>query len=123
MRDLIARALLRVLRILLPAHGRHSATASRPRSAPEPAPASPWSSPWPTPTPAHVIQRHTPLRGEDIALARPYVPADEDTLNLRLVQRERRTAAVLATFGVDWPYTYDGAPFPTSAFAATGVSA
>lgn len=121
MRDLIARALLWVLRILLPAHGRHSTTAPQPHPTPDPAPVSPWSSPWSTPTPAHVIERHTPLRGEDIALVRPYVPTgDYDTLNLRLVQRERRTAAVLATLGVDWPYTYDGAPFPASAFATAG---
>ncbi|WP_411084198.1 hypothetical protein [Streptomyces sp. cmx-18-6] len=37
--------------------------------------------------------------------------------------RERRRAAALAAMGVDYPYTYDGAPFPRSAFAAAGVSA
>ncbi|AEW97597.1 hypothetical protein SCATT_52260 [Streptantibioticus cattleyicolor NRRL 8057 = DSM 46488] len=44
------------------------------------------------------------------------------TWELRLRQ-ERRRAVALATMGVDYPYTYEGAPFPRSAFAASGVSA
>ncbi|MFF6867705.1 hypothetical protein [Streptomyces sp. NPDC012450] len=36
---------------------------------------------------------------------------------------ERRHAIALATLGVDWPYTYEGAPFPASAFGAVGVPA
>ncbi|WP_405647469.1 hypothetical protein [Streptomyces uncialis] len=46
----------------------------------------------------------------------------ETTLQLGVI-RERRRAAALATLGVDYPYTYVGAPFPASAFAASGVSA
>ncbi|MEV3871964.1 hypothetical protein [Streptomyces sp. NPDC049906] len=54
---------------------------------------NPWSRPWTTPTPPHVHARYAPLRGEDIALVRPYVRAamlthaDEDTLCLRALGR------------------------------------
>ncbi|WP_445394991.1 hypothetical protein ACSMX9_17270 [Streptomyces sp. LE64] len=56
----------------------------------------PWSRPWTTPVPAHVRARHAPLRGEDIALVRPYVrlaattvatTSDDDTLRLRALGR------------------------------------
>ncbi|MFJ4968661.1 hypothetical protein [Streptomyces sp. NPDC088755] len=43
----------------------------------------------------------------------------EATLQLRVI-RERRRAA---TLGVDYPYTYEGAPFGADSFAAAGVSA
>lgn len=120
MRDVIARALVWVLRLLLPARGRHSAA---PVYTPEPesAPVDPWSRPWPTPIPEHIHTLYAPLRGEDVALARPYVLA-ETTMELGVIH-ERRRAAALATMGVDYPYSYPGAPFPTSAFAAAEVSA
>jgi hypothetical protein len=84
MRNAIARTLVRVLERLLPARGVHAAS-------PEPAEirANPWARPWTTPLPAHVIERHTPLRGEDIRLVRPYAPLDE-TLRLCVSALPRR---------------------------------
>ncbi|MFJ1845831.1 hypothetical protein [Streptomyces sp. NPDC088146] len=105
MRDAIARVLAYILKFLLPGQGRHAAD---PAPTPEPAPVSPWSRPWTSPT-----------KEEAQALFRKQA---ETTTQLGVI-RERRTAAVLATFGVDYPYTYDGAPFPASAFHAAGVSA
>ncbi|QNP76226.1 hypothetical protein IAG44_14125 [Streptomyces roseirectus] len=81
--------------------------AAQPQSA-ETAPSSPWSRPWTSPT-----------KEEATALFRRQSDA---TLELRLKQ-ERRTAAALATLGIDYPYTYDGAPFGADAFAATEASA
>ncbi|GAB3951769.1 hypothetical protein [Streptomyces sparsus] len=142
MRDVIARALVWVLRMALPARGRHGATpATVPAPSPEPAPTDSWSTPtprsrtapksrtaprsgptpWLTPTPAHVRALRAPLRGEDVVLVRPYVLADT-ARELGVVQ-ERRRAAELATLGVDYPYTYPGAPFTRSAFATAGVPA
>ncbi|MFB7028775.1 MULTISPECIES: hypothetical protein [unclassified Streptomyces] len=125
MRDVIARALSRVLSALaLRRPGRHTAEFLAHRTGPvhtEPVRTDPWSKPWPTPTPDHVRARYAPLRGEDVALTRPYCRAG-DAVDLDLIC-ERRRAAALATLGVDWPYTYEGAPFPESAFAAVGVSA
>lgn len=138
MRDRIARTLLWVLSILAPrGPGRHSAAflagqagppeptavpgaEHEPESGPEPV-VSPWSRPWPTPTPEHVRALYMPLRGEDVALTRPYVLA-ETTLDLGVIL-ERRRAAEFAAMGVDYPYTYPGAPFPRSAFVAPGVPA
>lgn len=48
--------------------------------------------------PAH----SAPLRGEEVALVRPYLLAYERRCEARL-QRERRTALVLASMGVDYP--------------------
>ncbi len=129
MRDRIAHALLWALRIMFPgvrtrirliaAPGTGSRSKKRPRPVQEPV--SPWSRPWTTPTPKHVTERHTPLHGEEVALARPYV-LTEETLQLRTVQHERRTALSLALDGVDHPYTYPGAPFPASAWMAGGAA-
>lgn len=120
MRDVIARALSWVLSLFSPHRpGRHSVEFLAART-PEPADRDPWAEPWPTPTPDHVRALYTPLRGEDVALARPYVLA-ETTVQLRALTRERRRAAALAAMGMDYPYTYEGAPFPRSAFV-TGVS-
>jgi hypothetical protein len=47
------------------------------------------------------------LRGEDVALVRPYVVAWERQRE-REAQRERRTAAALATCGVDYPHGHQG---------------
>lgn len=120
MRDLIALAaiglgaLLAILSTLafLPRRpGRHSAEFLT--ELPEPAPVSPWSRPWTGPT-----------KEEAAAL---FQREAETTLQLR-VTHERRRAAALATLGVDYPYTYEGAPFGADAFgadafAAWGVSA
>lgn len=130
MRDAIAHALKWALRLLVPVGtrtrirrtiapppGRHSA---RHRGPARPA-VSPWNRPWTTPTPEHVIERLVPLRGEEVALARPYVLAEE-TLQLRVVQHERRTALSLALDGIDHPYTYPSAPFPATAWTRGGAA-
>ncbi|MFD4372751.1 hypothetical protein [Streptomyces sp. NPDC058486] len=100
--------------------GRHSAAYRAPETLPTLA--VPRATPWPAPTPQHVTARHTPLRGEDTPLVRPYVLA-ENTLRLGAI-RERRTAAVLATLGVDYPYEYAGNHFEAlAALTAAGVTA
>ncbi|MEV6993075.1 hypothetical protein AB0N87_28370 [Streptomyces sp. NPDC093228] len=47
------------------------------------------------------------LRGEDVALVRPYVAAWERQRE-REAQRERRIAAALASLGVDYAYGPQG---------------
>ncbi len=115
MRDAIAAALALVCSVLLGNRrakpGRHSAAFFAERSGPTPecaTPVSPWSRPWTGPT-----------KEEAQELFRQQA---EVTRELRLC-RERRRAAVLATMGVDYPYTYEGAPFPASAFETAGVVA
>ncbi|HEY8982823.1 MAG TPA: hypothetical protein VIU15_24975 [Streptomyces sp.] len=114
MRDAIARALAWALATLAPrCPGRHSVKflAARPQdtgTAPAVAPASPWSRPWTSPT-----------KEEAAAIFRRQ---DAATLQLRL-QWERRTAAALAAQGIDYPYTYDGAPFSADSFATREASA
>ncbi|MEV6076319.1 hypothetical protein AB0L80_14625 [Streptomyces sp. NPDC052069] len=103
MRDLIARTLAWVLSAFAPRRpGRHTA-----EPAPEPTPVSPWSRPWSSPT-----------KEEAQALFRKQA---EVTMQLGVI-RERRTAAVLATLGVDYPYSYPGDHFENAAYAAAGVS-
>ncbi|MFM9611653.1 hypothetical protein [Streptomyces niveiscabiei] len=113
MRDAIARALAWALLVFTPRHrpGRHTATyLSAQPAAPGPAPVNPWSRPWTGPT-----------KEEAAALFRQQ---DAATLDLDFhVQRERRRAAALATLGVDYPYTYDGAPFGPDAFTPAEASA
>ncbi len=99
--------------------GRHSVAHRAPETLPTLT--GPRMKPWPTPTPEHVRERHLPLRGEDTALIRPYALA-ADTLNLGVI-RERRTAAVLATLGVDYPYGYEGDQFEALAALAAGATA
>lgn len=123
MRDSIARALLWVLRILLPARGRRRAV---PVCAPEPT-APPRVNCGPTtPIPVHVLARSIPSpwfhRIGPWQLVQEGEREAEGTLELHVI-RERRRAAALAAEGVDYPYTYEGAPFPASVFAAAGVSA
>ncbi|MGW6457129.1 hypothetical protein ACWF94_14610 [Streptomyces sp. NPDC055078] len=111
MRDVIARVLLWALERVLPAEEK---SVGRHRHAPPPAApvewwADPWTEPWTTPTPAHVIERHAPLRGEDSRLVRPYALLD-DTLRLRTVRRRPRNL-VYAVGGIDHPFTWwAGAP-------------
>src|SRR5262245_40576837 len=111
MRDAIARALLWALSALpwfrRTNPGRHSAAFLAECS--DPAPESPWSHPWtgPTKTEAQELFRQQA----------------ETTLELATLTRERRRAAALATMGVDYPYTYQGAPFPAAAFVSAEVSA
>lgn len=109
MRDRIARALAWTLSVLAPRRpGRHSAAFFAELPALTPVPVNPWSRPWTGPT-----------KEEASALFRQQA---ETTMELGVIH-ERRRAAVLATMGVDYPYTYEGAPFPRSAFAAAGVTA
>ncbi|MGW3558186.1 hypothetical protein ACWDNT_12590 [Streptomyces sp. NPDC000963] len=120
MRDVIARALSRVFSALAPRRpGRHTAEFLAHRT--EPVRTDPWSRPWPTPAPEHVRARYAPLRGEDVALIRPYCRVG-GAVDLGLIC-ERRRAAVLATLGVDWPYGYDGDHFEALAAAAGAVPA
>ncbi|WP_326811561.1 hypothetical protein OIE62_15955 [Streptomyces scopuliridis] len=103
MRDAIARALVWMLRLLLPARGKHTAEHPAPVDTPTPQPAAnPWSKPWTSPT-----------REQARELFRLQA---ETTMELGIVQRERRAAVLLADIGIDYPYTYDGAPFPAAAF-------
>ncbi|MEU7200281.1 hypothetical protein [Streptomyces sp. NPDC045470] len=125
MRDSIARALLRVLAVFLPAArrrtpGRHSAAYLADR-LPVDLGAHIHLTPWPTPEPEHVTARREPLVYEDSRLSvRPYALPDEATLRLH-----RRIALRLATEAPEreYPYTYPGAPFPASAFTTPAVSA
>ncbi|MFB6909156.1 hypothetical protein ACFCWB_33255 [Streptomyces bacillaris] len=86
MRNSIARALLWVLRLLLPARGRHC--AEHPATPPEPAPASPWSRPWTAPSSREVRE----------------IFHDEHTRYLPAPQRERGYAAAFARIGVDYDH-------------------
>ncbi|MGW3569095.1 hypothetical protein ACWDSL_35435 [Streptomyces sp. NPDC000941] len=110
MRDAIALALVWMLRILLPSHGRHRSAppADQPAPGSEPGAVSPWSRPWPSPS-----------KEQARAL---FEQQAEVTMELGAI-RERRRAAELAAMGEDYPYTYPGAPFPLSAFAAAKLAA
>lgn len=77
----------------LPARGTHRA-APAPVRRPTPAPS-------PAPRPVDVIPADT------VPLVRPYVVHWERHCERRL-QQERRRAAVLATFGADYPYGPQG---------------
>ncbi|MGW4033364.1 hypothetical protein ACWEFL_29395 [Streptomyces sp. NPDC004838] len=92
MRTLISHVLMWALERVLPAHGRHSDTDG-------PRPPEPWERAWTTPVPRHVTERHTPLRGEDTHLVRPYAPLD-DTLRLRI---RRKRALLYAPHGLALP--------------------
>ncbi|MFD3560182.1 hypothetical protein ACFWVU_10980 [Streptomyces sp. NPDC058686] len=93
----IARLMEPMLRLLVPASGRHRQDAGEPLS-PEPA----------VPAPPRCPSPHTaPLRGEDSRLVRPYLLAHERR-DLAHQQREqakrqraRRRALWLAVHGVD----------------------
>lgn len=121
MRDSIARALVRMLALFIPSvrrpePGRH--TAAYLADQPAPADPGPWGIPWTTPTPAHVIERHTPLRGEDVQLVRPYVAGFQPPQTKTEWQVERRRAAAFASAGYDYPYSYPGAPTLAGAVSA-----
>ncbi|MEV7844119.1 hypothetical protein AB0O50_09040 [Streptomyces cyaneofuscatus] len=88
MRDLIARALLSLLRLLLPAEGRHSAEPPATQPVSTPAPVSPWSSPWTAPSAQEVRE----------------IFRDEQMRHLPAPQRERSYAAAFARIGVDYDH-------------------
>lgn len=110
MRDLIARTLHLVLRILLPARGRH-------RSSPQAA-CVPASEPLPVPV---VRRRPTPARKElnHFAFVEQQI---QRAIEHRRLQHERRLALSEALAGREYPYSYAGAPFPPSAFAPAGAA-
>nr|WP_281289754.1 hypothetical protein [Streptomyces piniterrae] len=75
-----------LLRLLLPAKGRHRSVGVSPAPAPTRYAVVP-----------RVPARHTELlRGEDSALVRPYLVAHEERL-----QRSRRRVLWLASYGID----------------------
>ncbi|MFJ5098449.1 hypothetical protein [Streptomyces sp. NPDC088557] len=89
--------------------GRHSAAHLAERTASAPAPVSPWSRPWTCPTKEEAAERFR---------------READTTARLGVIRERRTAAVLASLGVDYAYGYAGDQFETlAALTAAGVTA
>ncbi|MEU0981150.1 hypothetical protein ABZ488_18180 [Streptomyces griseus] len=104
MRDLIAQTLVSLLRLLLPAEGRH---AAEPPAAPPiftPAPVSPWSRPWTAPSAeevraifndAHTRALPSPQREQSYAaaFARIGVDYDHPTMPLRSLVRRGRVAA------------------------------
>ncbi|MFI6288437.1 hypothetical protein ACIBCM_27445 [Streptomyces sp. NPDC051018] len=97
MRDAVRHALVRALELVLPSRGRHRA-AEAPDAGPAGVPVGLWERPWPTPTPVHVIERHAPLRGEDVRLTRPYCLLDR-TLRLKAVVRRPRRLVYVAIGG------------------------
>jgi len=105
----ISACLRTLLALLLPATGKRR----KPQNAPAPAPqpyVSPWSRPWTGPT-----------KEEAAEFFRRQAAADAER-EARL-QHERRRAAAYASLGMDYPYTYEGAPFGADAFTGTGMSA
>jgi len=114
MRHSIAHAISACLRtliaLLLPATGRRRKCCVQRPAAPAPQPVipeSPWSRPWTSPSKeeaAAIFRRQ--------AEARAWAEAAEVEL-----QRERRRAAAYAAAGLEYPYTYEGAPFGAEAFA------
>ncbi|MDQ0931855.1 hypothetical protein [Streptomyces turgidiscabies] len=94
MRDSIARALMWILRLLLPARGRHR--TAQPASAIERTPpVRPWDKPW---------------TGISSAEAREIFKTEE-ILQLTPEQRERRWAIAFTECGVDYAYRYPGDHF------------
>jgi len=113
-RHSIARAISACLRtllaVLLPAKGKHRQTEPVPAPTPPEPYVSPWSRPWTGPT-----------KEEAAEFFRRQAAADAER-EARL-QYERRRAAAYASLGMDYPYTYEGAPFGPDAFTGTGMSA
>lgn len=87
MTQVIARLFVPLLRLLVPASGRHR-SAERSSATP------------PVDTPTVRLPRVPVLRGEDIGLVRPYLVAHERHQEERQ-QRARRRALWLAVHGVD----------------------
>lgn len=109
--DLIARLFTWLLSALTPRRpGRHSAAYLTERPVPESV-ANPWSRPWTGPSASQVR-----------AVFRPETTA-ESTVPLSPMQRERRWAVQFAEIGVDYPYSYPGAPFDAREFHGTAVAA
>ncbi|SCD74983.1 hypothetical protein GA0115245_114727 [Streptomyces sp. di188] len=102
MRSLLAA----LLALFLPSRGRRRATPAPVPTAP--APVNVRSVPVDEPLwGASARAVGEVLRGEDVALVRPFVVAWERQRE-RELQRERRTASTLATMGIDYPYGHQG---------------
>lgn len=94
-----------LLQPLLPSQGRHRATATRRLQAADTAPISR--------QPVRPTSHVPLLRGEDVALIRPYLIAYEEQEEERL-QRQRRRALWLAVHGIDvGPYWIHGVQVAT----------
>ncbi|MFE0189827.1 hypothetical protein [Streptomyces sp. NPDC058989] len=81
-----------LLRALLPARGRHRSAC--------PVPAARWTDAPTLALPRTPVRQQGLLRGEDVHLIRPYVLTSEERQRRRL-QRGRRRALWLASYGVD----------------------
>ncbi|MHA7959292.1 hypothetical protein ACX9I7_16190 [Streptomyces sp. L500] len=118
MRDRIVRALLWALRLLLPAHGRHSRShiiASVPRPPTRP--------PYVIcgghrPIPPHHLTRHVMPPDTRPLIPRYLVEWERKQTDERRQQRERRRAVEAAWEGQDYPYTYAGSHFDALAVSA-----
>ncbi|PNE37428.1 hypothetical protein [Streptomyces noursei] len=91
MRNTIRTIFESLLRLLLPAGGRHRSTD---------APPTPELPDTPTPAIPRVPAEQWLLRGEDVAFLRPYVLTPQERQERRS-QRGRRRALWLATDGMD----------------------
>lgn len=106
-------------------HGRHSDRL--PKRYPSPLAGDVWLREWPTPEPVHVAARSIPITEERpplsfrAAVVTAPLVTDDVTVELHAI-KERQIAAQLATQGIDYPYSYAGAPFPRASFAAAGDS-
>lgn len=96
MRDVIRRAVVRVLDLLDRTQRRHGI----PRTQRIQAELGVWAKPWPTPTPEHVLERHSPFCGDDLPLAKRYVRLDAPTMPLQVVRARTYKTLVIAPRGV-----------------------
>lgn len=87
-----------LLRLLLPARGRHRAPALPATEVPQPLAAPLLSPATQLLSPAQVP---SPLRGEDSVLVRPYVLTPDEYRRETRLRRQRRRALWLAVHGVD----------------------
>lgn len=99
MRQTIRHALTRALDLLLPATGQHNGHDTTPGPILG-VDLGPWAQPWPTPTPQHARDRHTPFHDDDLPPARPYVGADDGTVQLRVTRPKGPRVLVYAPRGV-----------------------
>ncbi|MET9429821.1 hypothetical protein [Streptomyces sp. NPDC003036] len=120
MRDLIAllpglllllggAALLLLLNPSTKSPGRHSAEYVPPPRVRADLSPSIWLAPWETPQPQHVTERSLPFEDE-LPAVRPYVAGFPPPSTEEEWRRERRRAAAFAQAGMDYAYTYPGAP-------------
>lgn len=98
MRDLIALLYCTLRALIRPRTPRRRAPAHTAARLP------PTAAPAKLSLPRHVQERHGHLTGEEVVLVRPYLLAHEHCMH-RHLQRERRTAAALASMGIDYDIT------------------